>query len=145
MRRTRPTLLIAVGAAIILAAIAAIVFTFLRGPDEDRFGPIVLATAVDPNSGEPTAQVEWFQAGSTKLYAALAVRDVEAGDSLDFRWQASTDEAPIETRFTATRPLKRQWVYSELELEEGVEPGDYSVEVRRGSDVVERREFKVTD
>jgi hypothetical protein len=113
--------------------------------EDDDVGEMVLATAINETTGEPTDIVSTFDAGTTNIFAAIPIADAKTGDTFQFRWQGESDDAPVETQYTVTEEADRNWVYSELVTPDGLPAGAYTVEAYRQGSLVQARSFTVTE
>lgn len=139
----RPRLLILAGIALLIVAALAAIVVF--DGDGDGLGELVLTTAVDPRTNAPVDDVTSFSSDAEAIYATLAVKDQPAGETFVFRWRQG-DAEPVETRYAL--PEKTDgWVFGALDLEPGslVAADDYVVEVYNDGDLIERRQFSITE
>ena len=141
----RPQFFIALGVIfIIVAALTLVAFLFV---DEDRFGDVVTATAMAVDTNAPIDETSEFDPGTTAVFAMLEVRDLDAGDTFEFRWQGEADDEPLVTEFELPEDVGDDtiWVYGVLENEEGLPSGNYTVEVYHDGDLVGDTDFTVAD
>jgi hypothetical protein len=125
---------------LVVAAVAA--FVALRGGGDDV--EVVLATEIDEVSGAPLNNVEFVGSGVTLLYAAVAIEDADRGEVYRFEWHGGDDE--LDSEHELPEDVDAGWVFSALENERGLAPGDaYEVEVFRDGDRIARRSFEVTE
>lgn len=141
----RPRILIALGVIVLVIAASALALTLL-GEGEDNIGEIVLASDVADGTNAPVDDLDSFPAGTTEVYAALLVRELDAGATFEFRWQGAADEEPLETQYSLPADIEEEtWVYGLLRHDDGLPPGDYMVEVRHQGELVDSRAFRVAD
>ena len=132
-------LVIAGLALIFLAAIAAAV---ALGNESERVA-IVLATAVDADTGAPLDSVEFVEAGVTTLYATAAVEHGREGEHFRFEWRGGADE--LVSEYELPHDLEGGWLFSALDTPAGMQPGRYRVELFRGGTRIGHREFEVAE
>ncbi len=126
-------------AMIFLAAIAGAVALGNEGDHVE----IVLATAIDEESGAPLDSVEFGEAGVTTLYATAMIEDGRAGERFRFEWTGGEDE--LVSEYELPRDLDGGWLFSALDTPGGMRPGRYRIELFRGGTRIGHREFEVAE
>lgn len=137
---TRAHIFVIAGLAMIfLAAIAGAVALGNEGDHVE----IVLATAIDEDTGAPLDNVEFVEAGVTTLYATVGIEHGRAGERFRFEWTGGEDE--LVSEYELPQDIEGGWLFSALDTPDGMQPGSYRVELFRGGTRIGHREFEVAE
>ena len=133
---------------LLLACMAFVVggcsFKFSIGGDP-AVEDVVLSTEIDRQTSAPRNNFEAFPAGVRAIYATVEIHDLDAGEEFTFRWLKG-EEVGREVDFTLDKNIRQGWVYSSLELPEGLDSGDdYEIEVYRNGKLETSKQFDVNE
>ena len=118
-----------------------------RGPTAE-LGPIVWATAIDPNTKEPTVRVERFPTAAPLVYAVLPLARLETGATLIARWSYNGTTLDLgSSLLIAERDEEESWVEFHLTQagDAGWTPGVYAVAVEVDGQAAQTAAVRIDD
>lgn len=106
-------------------------------------GRVVMAEGIGEQNA-PIGETDTFNASQDFIYVVAEADSIEAGTTMFARWSRDGDPFEDSSELTADRDYSNTYIEFHLEnLENRMEPGDYSVQLFANGNPVETVDFRV--
>ena len=106
-------------------------------------GRVVMAEGIGEQNA-PIGETDTFNASQDFIYVVAEADSIEAGTTMFARWSRDGDPFEDSSELTAYRDYSNTYIEFHLEnLENRMEPGDYSVQLFANGNPVETVDFRV--
>ncbi len=106
-------------------------------------GRVVMAEGIGEQNA-PVGETDTFNASQDFIYVVAEADSIEAGTTMFARWSREGDPFEDSSELTADRDYSNTYIEFHLEnLENRMEPGDYSVQLFANGNPVETVDFRV--
>ena len=106
-------------------------------------GRVVMAEGIGEQNA-PVGETDTFNASQDFIYVVAEADSIEAGTTMFARWSRDGDPFEDSSELTADRDYSNTYIEFHLEnLENRMEPGDYSVQLFANGNPVETVDFRV--
>ena len=108
-----------------------------------RLGRVVMAEGIGQRNA-PVGETDTFSASQDFIYVVAEADSIEAGTTMFARWSREGEPFEDSSELTADRDYSDTYIEFHLEnLENRMEPGDYSVQLFANGNPVETVDFRV--
>jgi hypothetical protein len=108
-----------------------------------QLGRVVMAEGIGEQNA-PVGETDTFNASQDFIYVVAEADSIEAGTTMFARWSRDGDPFEDSSELTADRDYSNTYIEFHLEnLENRMEPGDYSVQLFANGNPVETVDFRV--
>lgn len=108
-----------------------------------RLGRVVMAEGIGEQNA-PIGETDTFNASQDYIYVVAEADFIEAGTTMFARWSREGEPFEDSSELTADRDYSDTYIEFQLQnLENSMEPGDYSVQLFANGNPVETVDFRV--
>ncbi|MEO1166006.1 MAG: hypothetical protein AAFV98_19640 [Chloroflexota bacterium] len=129
---------------VLLVTFVLLLFAVPAFAQDTDVDDIIFARDIQLNTVEPIQAADVFPTTETRVYAIIDMEDFEIGDEVEIVWYLD-DERLDSVFLTNNMDSEDPRIWSSWGAPDGIEEGDWMIEVIYDDDVIGDAEFEVTD